>query len=223
MSKLSKKLKKLRKKATKALKSAAKVGGKALGTGMRVLAPVASAVLGPGLGTAVGGGLAVGGAALKGGDRKSKKKALARTLKHVAGATAVTAGLGIVSGAGIGANILQSAGAIFNPAAKAGEVGQGGSNGLDDAFLGGSVGGVQGSGGNGLSLTGLDSMLGGGGVPGGETPGSPGTDGTFEGTRTEDLGNTNPGESSNPDGSKSLLLPLGIGAGVLVVGAMILK
>ncbi len=132
--KLKKKLKRLKKKATKTIKSAAKVGGKALGTGLRIAAPILAAT---GVGLPIAAGAAVAGSALKGGSRKSKFKALKRTGIYTAGAAGVAAAAGAASGLGPGASILKSV-----PKIATSIFGGGGESksGLDDAFIEGADG-----------------------------------------------------------------------------------
>lgn len=105
----SKKLKKLRKAVRKTLKK----GGRALGTVLRVAAPVAPILLGGVGGLAAGAGASAVGAALKGGNRKKKLKAFKRAAVATSAAAAGTALLGMASGAGAGGSLLDSAKSIF--------------------------------------------------------------------------------------------------------------
>lgn len=209
---LKKKLKKLGKKVKKAAKSV----GKKVGTVLRAAAPVAPFLIGGIPGIAVGAGAAISGSALKGGSRKKKLKALKRTGTQVAAVGAGTAALGLISGTGAGASGLASFSQIFSPSAE-----KKASGGLEDAFLDGS--GAQSSGGVAGALS--DAFLGSpGGTPGGTSPGSPGTDGTFEG-RNEDLSNANSGEGSSAFGeSGESKLPLVAAVvGVVFVGGLLLS
>jgi hypothetical protein len=132
LKKVGKTVKKAAKSAGTAVKKAAKPVGKALGTGLRIAAPILAAT---GVGLPIAAGAAVAGAALKGGDRKSKFKALKRTGLQTAGAAAVAAAAGAASGLGTGASILKSVPKIATNIFGGGGAVAPEKGNLDDAFI----------------------------------------------------------------------------------------
>lgn len=75
--------------------------GKNVSKVLKVAAPVAAFAVGGPLGLAVGAGLGVGGAALSGGNRRTKLKSLKRSGIAVAGGFGASAALGAISGQGL--------------------------------------------------------------------------------------------------------------------------
>lgn len=120
---------------------------------VKVAAPLAGALIGGPIGAGIG--TAVGAVAGQVGPNKNRAAQLKRSLLYGGAVTGGTAALGLVSGAGAGASLLQSAGSLFGGGAPAKsslddafisqQKSAGGSGGLDSALLGGTSPGKGGS------------------------------------------------------------------------------
>lgn len=123
---LKKKLKKLGKK----VKKAAKTVGRAAAKAVKYAAPVVGTLVAGPLGGLAG--TALSGAASQVGPNKNRAKALKRALIYGGSVTAGAAAIGVVSGAGAGASLIQSVPRLLGgaPATPAS-----GSEGLDQAFI----------------------------------------------------------------------------------------